>query len=135
MLRFTKLGRRFVALYEIRLDKPQRFVHIVLEGFWQDATMSSYEHEVRENYLELRKLGGNSKLLVDRRNFPVQTPEYARRLEELVVKLEPIAPDRIAVIVPNGLAKLQVERATAAVRDQRRIFLSEEEAKAWLFEG
>jgi hypothetical protein len=122
-------------LYEIRLDKPQRFVHIVLEGFWQDDTMSRYEREVREKYLELRKLGGSTRLLVDRRNFPVQTPEYAKRLEELVVKLEPIAPDRIAVIVPNGLAKLQVERATAAVRDQRRIFLSEEEAKSWLFEA
>jgi hypothetical protein len=122
-------------VYEIRLDKPQRFVHIVLDGFWKGDVMSRYEREVRESYLALKRLGGTTKLLVDRRKFPVQTPEYVKRLEELVVKLEPIAPDRIAVLVPNGLAKLQVERATAAVQKTRRIFLSEEEAKTWLFEA
>jgi hypothetical protein len=122
-------------MYQIRLDKPQRFVHIVLEGFWRDETMADYEREVRQKYQELKRLGGTSRLLVDRRNFPVQSPAYVKRLEELVVKLEPIAPDRIAVLVPNGLAKLQVERATAAVSEQRRIFLSEEEARGWLFEA
>ena len=122
-------------MYEIRLDKPQRFIQIVLEGFWKDETMSRYEEEVRESYLQLKRLGGVSKLLVDRRNFPVQTPEYVKRLEELVIELEPIAPKRIAVVVPNGLAKLQVERATAAVADSRRIFLSADEAKVWLFEA
>jgi hypothetical protein len=121
-------------VYEIRLDKPQRLVHIVLDGFWKGDVMSRYEREVRESYLTLKRLGGTTKLLVDRRKFPVQTPEYVKRLEELVVKLEPIAPDRIAVLVPNGLAKLQVERATAAVQKTRRIFLSEEDAKTWLFE-
>jgi hypothetical protein len=121
-------------VYEIRLDKPQRFVHIVLDGFWKGDVMSRYEREVRESYLTLKRLGGTTKLLVDRRKFPVQTPEYVKRLEELVVKLEPIAPDRIAVLVPSGLAKLQVERATAAVQKTRRIFLSEEDAKTWLFE-
>jgi len=122
-------------LYDIRLDRPNRLVHIVLDGFWEGDTMARYEREVRDSYLALRKIGGATRLLVDRRKFPVQTPEYAKRLEELVVRLEPIAPARIAVVVPNGLAKLQVERATAAVQGSRRIFLSEDEARAWLFEA
>jgi hypothetical protein len=120
-------------MFEIRLDKPQRFAHIVVHGFWNDEWMTRYESDVRRTYLELKQLGGTTKLLVDHRGCPVQAAKYVERAKRMIARLQHLRPERVAILVSDTLVKMQMTRALAPGRDTRVIFTSEDEAMAWLF--
>jgi hypothetical protein len=120
-------------MYEIRLDKPLKYAHIVVHDFWDDDSMTRYERDVRRTYLELKQLGGTTKLLVDHRGSPVQAAKYAERAVRMVARLSHLRPERVAILVTEMLVKIQVARALAPDRATREIFTSEDEAMAWLF--
>ena len=121
-------------MFKIDVDETRRYGRVVLSGFWSEDTIDQYERALRQTFERLKQLGSPTRCLWDTTDMSVQSRVYAERLQQIVESLAALMPDRRAIVVGNALARLQAQRATAAVQEGHRMFETIEEAEAWLFE-
>ena len=113
------------------LDRDRALLRVELHGFWDLATMDSYEPQFHQALAELDSLGAvRTSCLVDARDYPVQSHAITERQNWFVAKLGPLQADRAALIVATTLVRMQAARGLP--EDRMRVFESETEALAWL---
>jgi hypothetical protein len=118
--------------YSATLDPDRKLVQIMLRGHWTIDVARAYEAEFRAALAQFAHRGcllGEQITLIDITGFGVQSQEVAALLEPFAAD-QTIAPRRTAMVVGTMLAKLQARR----VAPDYRIFVSREEALAWLIE-
>lgn len=117
-------------MYTISFDDDSRTLLIVTEGCWSIATTAKFSAEVLAKGAAIRLRHGPFQSLVDARAATVQPQEVVAALEVLVPRALRISASPIAVVVSSQLLKMQNERYLKS--DNTRVFLSMDEAKAWL---
>lgn len=120
--------------YRIAIDPKRSLLRLTFTGLWTADTADGFEQELDGARREMIRQGVSPDwrfVLVDIRNYHVQTQDVAARVEARVVKHH-TDERRVAIVVgPTQLQKMQAGRVAAI--EQHRLFPSEEEAMAWLF--
>ncbi|MDF2386457.1 hypothetical protein JMG10_33640 [Nostoc ellipsosporum NOK] len=120
---------------EFRLDyDPRRnriLVHI--RDFWTVETVRAFAAAAGAKAQEVRAIRDDYDVLIDSRDFPVQANDVADLLPSIAEAGLTLTSGRAASVVGSHLNKLQAERTQTHPR--MRIFMTMEEAEAWLGEG
>ena len=116
--------------FAIERDDKGRFLRLKTWGFWTQETLDRYEREITRQFASSSDL--NNRILVDMRDQGIQAQETVARLKEIHQSLR-VEERRVAVIVRSSLQGMQTRRINP--RGGESIFMSEEEAVAWLMNG
>lgn len=116
-------------MYDIRSDARTGTVFLTLRGFWTLDTFHRFSEELKAEIIRLRGRHGKVKVLSDSREFPVQSHDV---MEAFAQSFRKPTGNRTAIIVGTMLNKMQAERTLGS--PGLRVFLSVEEARAWLEE-
>ena len=120
-------------MFDFQLDRSRRFLRITVRGYWDAEILARYEMAAREELDKLRRLGGQSSCLFDNTEFQVQAKEIIEQIQALISE-RTFWADRVAVVAPYALNKMQISRVAAeAPPGERKIFASVAEAEEWLF--
>jgi hypothetical protein len=117
-----------VDSYSFDLDVHRRVMHIVLRGYWDQATFDAFYEQALH---KMKAAGGLEFALVDGREFAVQAKDISEQFGGLVNRFKHLLARRTASVVPAQLNKLQAERAGGDMA--ARYFTDMDEARAWLF--
>jgi hypothetical protein len=102
--------RRRITTAEFTMTLDERgVIHVVPTGEWDARAVDLYFLALNELMAESRADFGCARVLVDRRSAPVQSPDVHDRLK-LGFRRHYRPGDRVAVVVPTTLTKLQVKR-------------------------
>ena len=121
-----------MSMYELNLDPKRRYLEIVLRGYWDDKVINAFEREEAAALDALDRLDRPTRLLVDLSQFPPQAKEIVERHDKRLNSSDAKIASRTAVIVPGAIVKLQVHRIMPADGTEKRMFVSRQEAEAWL---
>ena len=116
-----------MASFKVTCDVDTGLVNCKFSGFVSDADAEELVEELTRAIHAARRRYGPLRMLIDNRDGTVFSTSVTASVA--VLKSVYDQKDRIAVIVPTGLRKLQAQRN---VSDQTCIFLTEDEAMNWL---
>ena len=116
------------AVFKFEIDSGILLVET--SGFWTVDEADAYMGELRLHLDAMRRRNGYSLILVDGRQAQVQTGEVMSRMDDIQSVLVSGDRDRAAYVVVNSIAKLQAQRLSRS--ENLKVFLSPEEARAWL---
>jgi hypothetical protein len=117
---------------KFRLDYDPRRNRILVDvrDFWTVETVREFAAAAGAKAQEVRRLRDDYDVLIDSTAFPVQAGDVADLLPSIAEAGLALTSGRAASIVGSHLNKLQAERTQRHPR--LRIFMSLEEAEAWL---
>lgn len=115
--------------YIIKFDPATQIIHARLTGFWDKSAFDGFGVDVQKFLVASRQQLGFARVLLDRRDSPVQSPEFAEAIR--VQGLTLYNPNNyIAVVLASTLAQMQLQRIVADTRTHQ--FMDMGEAEAWL---
>jgi hypothetical protein len=104
-------------------------VKVVILTCWSEADFQAYSAKLLPAIEENRRLHSRARLLIDRRNAPVQSQAVHLQIRNLM-ETSFQESDAVALLISAALVNLQSQRI--ALRARGRIFRDEESAVAWL---
>lgn len=119
-----------MTAYSVETNAGRRSLHIIMRGYWNQATFDAFAREYEQAVQSMHKTGGLEIALVDGREFSVQAKEISEQFGALIARNMPYLAKRTASVVPAHLNKLQAERAGGELA--ARYFTDMDEAQAWL---
>ncbi|WP_066800907.1 hypothetical protein [Sphingomonas soli] len=121
-------------MYRVEYDRQANVMRIHVEGFWNLKNVSGFAAAVGVATNHARDAGRDDfDVIVESLDFPVQGTEVADLLTDVMRAGMSQTNGRSAVVVGSHLNRLQAERTL--VHPRVRVFLSMEEAEAWLAGG
>ena len=117
-------------MYEIRYDAAARLLFYRMEGFWTLDTVARFVADLQAATASIRGTPLRFDALCDSTNFPVQSHEVSDALGRVMKAGTKLRTGRTAIAVASTLNKLQAQRALP--HPSVRVFLSMDEARAWL---
>lgn len=117
------------SFYTIEVDPVRRFMRVMLCGFWNIQTVSSFLTEIEQKEGRLTASGKPHFVMTDLTQFPVQPRAIADELEHHLQAWSNTGAFS-AIVSSSALAELQVKRI--AEGGNRRYFTSKYEAADWL---
>jgi len=116
--------------FTIAIDPLLNLVQIEMSGFYEEADIMAFEVARNEAHLQLR-CGPNEHLtLIDIRLMLIQSQEAVAGFKRILDN-PTYRSKRIAIVVSQTLARMQIERA-AADRDVRYFTEDTSAAREWL---
>lgn len=106
---------------------------VEIRGLWTVDTVREFAAASGAFAQQIRATRADYDVLIDSRDFPVQTNEVADLLPSIAEAGLTLTSGRAASVVGSALNKLQAERTQTHPR--MRIFMTVEEAEAWLGEA
>lgn len=116
--------------FDIRFDPRDPILFLRLSGFWTLPIALAFEAALQDAGRDLRLAEKCTGTLSDSRAFPVQSEEVGAVLARIRLAGPGHEPWPTAIVVGSALNKLQAERVMK--RDNVRVFLDMDEARAWL---
>lgn len=117
-------------MFTIDFDPHRQVLRITATGFWSLATLASFSVTMLARATAAKLLHGDFATLIDLRDYPVQAPDVARGVEQLLKQAMRITTAPVVTITGSQLLKMQAERVLKA--DHSHIFLTLGEAQDWL---
>lgn len=121
------------AKFRFDYDSRRNRVLIHIRDFWTVETVRAFAAAAGAKAQEVRAIRDDYDVLIDSRDFPVQANAVADLLPSIAEAGLTLTSGRAASVVGSHLNKLQAERTQTHPR--MRIFMTVEEAEAWLGEG
>ena len=118
--------------YGFDYDPVRNRVTLWMRDFWTVGTVREFAAASGAFAQETRAIRGDYDILVDSRDFPVQSNDVADLLPNIAEAGLTLTSGRAAAVVGSQLNKLQAERTQTNPR--MRVFMTVEEAEAWLAE-
>jgi hypothetical protein len=117
-------------MYRFDYDPSHNRINVLMRGMWTVDTVRDFAAAAGVFAQEVRATRADYDVLIDTRDFPVQPNDVADLLPRITEAGLTLTTGRAASVVGSHLNKLQAERT----QDHRRfrVFLSLEEAEAWL---
>lgn len=116
--------------FNITIQENPPLIRVVMRGFWTMETFGAYIQACGAAMQDLMARHGRFDMLSECTDFPVQGPEVSAAFERLNAMSDPTSQNRIAVVSPSALARMQAQRLLG--NPQHRIFASEAAALEWL---
>ena len=123
-------------MFQVKVDKSQALVVIVLEGSIRLDEMQQFVEQAVAAVREASEQGPVARCLADLRQFRTTSPEAAELLSQGQAAAVKAGLKRVAEVVGSELSTLQLNRVARASGMDRilRRFHTEDEARRWLFE-
>jgi hypothetical protein len=118
-----------LPIYRIFLDERLGVIRTDVCGFWEADDGVIYFDQLARFIDIARRRFGSVKVLVDRRESPIQSAAVAAQMRTANARLYR-PEDRLAIVVDSSLLLMQLRRLFSHAGS--RAFLSSEEAEAWL---
>jgi hypothetical protein len=118
-----------LALYKFRWDDRAELIRGEARGCWSPDETDSYLADLRNFVVASRSLIGKVRVLLDRRDVTVQSPEVAERLANANRAIF-MGEDRIALVVDSSLMKVSLRKRMPHAGT--KAFLSIDAAETWL---
>jgi hypothetical protein len=118
--------------YGLDYDPRRNRILVRLRDFWTVDTVREFAAASGAFAQQTRAIRDDYDVLIDSRDFPVQANEIADLLPNIAEAGLTLTSGRAAAVVGSQLNKLQAERTQTHPR--MRIFMTMEEAEAWLAE-
>ena len=117
------------AGFDFAFEPADGIGRVKLYGFFDIETANDYFAKLEAFLKKVRSATGQAAILIDSTESGVQGRHVMERLQEgnLRVLME---GDRVAMVVSSTLLKMQIDRLP--INSERRVFLSLDEAAAWL---
>jgi hypothetical protein len=122
-------GEDRVAIYRILLDERTAIVRTDVRGFWEPGDAVTYFDHLARFIDAARYRHGFARVLVDRRENPVQSAKVAEQMRSANVRLYR-PEDRLAIVTGSRLVQMQMRRLISHAGS--RAFLTLAEAEVWL---
>lgn len=119
--------------FRLDYDPVSNRVLVEIRDLWTVDTVRAFAAASGAFAQQTRTTRADYDVLIDSRDFPVQTNEVADLLPSIAEAGLTLTSGRAASVVGSALNKLQAERTQTNPR--MRIFMTVEEAEAWLGEA
>lgn len=106
-----------------------RFILVSGRGMWSPRQLDEHLRDFADLVAQLRRQQIRIRVLVDLKDAAIQTPEVTRVLAHGTRDCHREG-DRVAVLVPGSLAKMQMRRILGT--HYHNYFVSESAARLWL---
>ncbi len=116
--------------FKIDYDPRRNRMLVVIRDFWTVETVQEFAAASGARAQQIRAIRDDYDVLIDSRDFPVQTNEVADLLPQIAEGGLALTTGRAASVVGSRLNKMQAERTQSHPR--LRIFMTMAEAEAWL---
>jgi len=116
-------------MFSVNYDPDRGFVRLMIEGFWDVATVEAFATETLATLKRARAETGRSLVLTDGRTFQVQSLEVATAFDLAELRIGPVR-ERMAIVVSSALSKMQGQRALAGT--DTMFFTDMAAAERWL---
>jgi hypothetical protein len=116
--------------FEVAFDRKMRLLRWTMRGFWTMADVAAFAAAMRAATEPLGPPPQDYDGLCDSRDFPVQNREVSDALGHIDRIGSTMRRGRLAIVVGSTMNKLQAQRTLLS--DGVRVFLSMDEAQAWL---
>ena len=113
-----------------RIEDDGSVIRVAGEGFWSEDEIRRHFDELAAIIARRRRLSLPVKALIDLRTATTQSMAVTKIIAEATERLYSDPSDRVAIIVPTMLLKLQFERVHQ--RQAFRICLARDEAERFL---
>ncbi|WP_070153107.1 hypothetical protein [Sphingobium phenoxybenzoativorans] len=117
-------------MFHITHDPRTNVLRITVKGFWNPADVPKLAKGIDAS---LREVGDDFDAIVESFDFPVQANDVADLLTAVMRGGMARTSGRAAVVVGSLLNRAQAERTL--VHPRVRVFMTMEEAEAWLASG
>ena len=117
---------KFQIDYNARLNR----IEVEIRDLWTVDTVREFAAASGSKAQQARAIRDDYDVLIDSRDFPVQTNEVADLLPQIAEGGLALTTGRAASVVGSRLNKMQAERTQTHPR--LRIFMTMAEAEAWL---
>lgn len=117
------------AMFSVDYDPDRGIVRLMIEGFWDAATVEAFAAETLVALRRARAETGRSLVLTDARSFQVQSLDVATAFDLAELRIGP-ARERMAIVVSSALSKMQGQRALAGT--DTMFFTDVAAAERWL---
>ncbi len=117
-------------MYEIRYDAAAKILHLKFTGFWTLETVHRLAADVMAAGQRIEGTPKVFDVLTDSTDFPVQANAVSEALASVMNAGYALRTGRTAIAVSSMLNKIQAERTLG--HPTVRVFLSLDEARAWL---
>ncbi len=114
--------------FTIERDAPTAVVICRVEGFLNDEEALRLAQDWRTALISARRADSTLRLLFDNSRGGVASPKSAKAMGDATRDLWREG-DRVAVLTPNSLAKVQAKRTMTT---GGQVFISEKAARMWL---
>ena len=121
------------APYEVRYDRFRRRLYWTMRGLWTMAEVGGFIGALRAATAPLGAPPFTYDGLCDSRDFKVQSREVSEALGKIDDASRTMREGRTAIVVGSMMNKLQAERTLKS--SGTRIFLTMDDAEAWLNDG
>jgi len=118
-------------MFAIETDPDRNLLAITMRDFWTTQIMAEYNGAVRKAIAELRRGGGMIHVLIDMRDFGIQSAEIAEGHADNLRAVARVGDARVALVMQSALSKLQAARV--AHDTGHATFASTDAALAWLY--
>jgi hypothetical protein len=119
--------------FRLDYDAARNRILVEIRDFWTVETVHEFAAASGAKAQEIRAIRADYDVLIDSRDFPVQANDVADLLPSIAEAGLTLTSGRAASVVGSHLNKLQAERTQTHPR--MRIFMTVEEAEAWLAEA
>lgn len=116
----------------LTLEQDSRIVIVSGHGLWTAAQLDAHLRSYADLLTQLRRQGSRVRVIVNLNDVGVQTPEVTQVLARGTSQCH-LDGDRIAMLVPTSLAKMQMRRILGTRFHE--YFVSETAARLWLASG
>ena len=120
-------------MFEPSFDRSRRRLHIRYSGFWTSADAQEVVLRFRAELRQAGTAGASFTLLDDLRGWPPQSQEVVEITKQLPDIVREMPVSRNAMIIPQVLPRMQVERTLEGL-ENCAVFKTYEEADRWLAE-
>ena len=119
-------------MFRLQYDAVTNRITAHISGFWTVETVREFAAAAGAVAQEARAIRSDYDVLIDSRDFPVQSNDVADLLPHIAEAGLVLTSGRAASVVASHLNKLQADRTQT--HERFRAFLTMEEAEAWLAE-
>ncbi|RYY24395.1 MAG: hypothetical protein EOP62_16930 [Sphingomonadales bacterium] len=117
-------------MFRFHYDAHANRITVYVGGFWTVSTVREFAAAAGAFAQETRAIRDDYDVLIDSREFPVQSNEVAELLPRISEAGLALTSGRVASVAASHLNKMQAERTHAHSRFA--VFLTVDEAEAWL---
>jgi hypothetical protein len=117
-------------MYRLDHDAVANIFHISAKGFWDVPTAVAFGAACVAKGGAIRLRHGHFAILIDARNFPIQSQAVAHVTGLLLAEARLLTNGPVAFVAGAMLNKLQIDRLFSGERV--RSFLDRDQAVAWI---
>ena len=118
-------------MHDVRYDPVAGQMRLRMTGFWAMADVQRFAADLLATIGRIPETRRDFDVLSDARDFPVQAQDVSDALAGIINFADRMnETGRRAIVVGSMMNKLQAQRGVT--RANVRVFLSEDEAEAWL---